>query len=93
LSDTLNLTVPDPEPDRPEVIAIHDAPDSAVHVHADCAVTTLESSTDRMQGLKSTGATEYWHTPRSPDCVSVNVWSAIRIVAVRAVVSGFLDTE
>jgi hypothetical protein len=36
-----------------------------------------------MHGRKSTGATEYWQTPTSPDCLTVNVRLAIVMVPVR----------
>ena len=46
-----------------------------------------------MQGVNSIGATEYWHAPVSPDCVSVKVSAAIFIVALRPVTSAFRDAE
>jgi hypothetical protein len=45
-----------------------------------------------MQMLRSTGATEYWHPPVSPACVTVNVRSATVILAVRSAISRFRDT-
>jgi hypothetical protein len=45
-----------------------------------------------MHGLTSTGVTEYWQAPLSPDCRIVNVRVATVMPLRRSPVSLFLDT-
>ena len=71
----------------------HEASGEAVHVQFGCVVTVVVTVPPAMHRLTSTGATEYWQPPVSLACLTVKVWSATLIAAVRSVVSRLRATR
>ena len=66
--------------------------DAAVHGQNACVVTVAVTLPPGMHGRASTGATEYWQPPVSPDCLTVNLRSATATAALRSATSRFRAT-
>src|SRR6266542_3344067 len=86
------VTAPEPLPDDPAATLSHGALDDAVHGQNGWAVTVAITLPPGMHGLTSTGATEYWQPPMSPDCLTVNLRSATAMAALRSATSRFRAT-
>lgn len=85
--------LPVPVPDGALARVSQSAVDETVHGQAACVVTTDVSSAAGMQGVKSTGATEYWQLATLPRCVIVAVRPAIVMVAIRSGGARFASTR
>jgi hypothetical protein len=92
LSENVIVTLADPLPVAPLGTVSHDAFGVAVHGQNACVVIVAVTLPLGMHGLTSTGATEYWQLPVSPDCLTVNRRSATEIAALRSVTSPFRAT-
>jgi hypothetical protein len=85
-------SVAEPAPDDLPTLS-HAAPGVAVHGQVATgvvidAVTVVPS----MHGLRTTGETEYWHKPTSPDCRTVKRRSPTVMAAVRSGMSARRET-
>jgi hypothetical protein len=85
-------SVAEPAPDDLPTLS-HAAPGVAVHGQvATGVVIDAVTVVPAMHGLRTTGETEYWHKPTSPDCRTVKRRSPTVMAAVRSGMSARRET-